>query len=425
MSVIPILLTIDWLLWLFMAASVFYVLFFSLASILPRHRTKHSSKEASATRSETSIFLVLYPAYNEDSVIRTSVQTFLRQDYPTDHYKLAVISDHMTEATNSWLASQPITLLTPQFDKSSKARALQYAIHNCQSPLPTPHFTHVVILDADNVVSPDFLTRLNRECLAGHRAIQCHRTAKNTDSDIAVLDGLSEEINNSIFRRGHNRVGLSSALIGSGMCIDYGWFASHVDHLSTAGEDKEMEAMLLQEGIHIHYAEDIFVRDEKVCGSDNFQRQRLRWMTAQVQSLCSMLPHLPRAIAKLNIDYADKTLQQALIPRSMLLVGIPLMAMAAHATQLIANTGHAATHCTKWWLLLATLVMALYVATPRQMRTRAILTKAAALPALALRMMRNILLIRTGDTSFIHTTHGEQANAKVKPNNTSNNKKMQ
>lgn len=362
-----------------------------------------------------STFLVLYPAYHEDSVIRTSVETFLKQDYPRNRYHLAVISDHMTEETNSWLATQPLTLLTPQFDKSSKARALQYAINVCHPSLLNPHPSHVVILDADNIVAPDFLTRLNRECLAGHHTIQCHRTAKNTDNDIAVLDGLSEEINNSIFRRGHNRVGLSSALIGSGMCFDFEWFSNHVDRLSTAGEDKELEAMLLEEGIHIHYAENILVKDEKVSGGDNFQRQRLRWMTAQAQCLRYMLPHLPHAIITRNIDYVDKTIQQALIPRSMLLVAIPVMAVLAHCIQLIVPDEHPIIHYSlftihsmKWWLLLLALAIALYVAIPPRMRTRAILSKAAALPTLVLRMLRNILHIKTDNTDFIHTTHGEQ-----------------
>ena len=403
-----------------MAASVFYVLFFSLASLLPG-----KSSKAHSSTTPYSTFLVIYPAYNEDAVIRNSVETFLNQDYPKDHYLLTVVSDHQTDDTNQWLAKQPINLLIPHFGKSSKARALQHAIHNSPTPQlpnsPTPHtFTHVVILDADNVVAPDYLSLLNAECLAGHRAIQCHRTAKNTDSDIAVLDGLSEEINNSIFRRGHNRVGLSSALIGSGICTDYQWFAAHVDRLSTAGEDKELEAMLLDEGIHIHYAEHIVVKDEKVSGDDNFQRQRLRWMTAQAQCLRAMLPHLPRALARLNTDYADKTLQQALIPRSILLVALPFMAVTTHLINyLLLNSSTPQLlnpllplSPLKWWLLLAALAIALFAATPAKLLTSRLLTPKIltfTLPRLVLRMMRNILHIRTDNTDFIHTKHGEQA----------------
>jgi hypothetical protein len=221
----------------------------------------------------------------------------------------------MTEETNNLLRELPITLLTPIFEKSSKAKAMQYAMDQIKED-----YDYVVILDADNVVESDFLEKLNDVCNKGYKAIQCHRCAKNSNNDIAVLDGVSEEINNTIFRKAHNRIGLSSALIGSGMCFDFKWFKKNVYKLSTAGEDRELEALLLMQEIYIHYEESIPVFDEKVSNKENFQKQRLRWMTAQIQSLFRMLPYIPHAIITGNIDFIDKTVQQALIPRSMLIV---------------------------------------------------------------------------------------------------------
>ena len=162
--------------------------------------------------------------------------------------------------------------------------------------LRSEDFDYIVILDADNVVEPHFLEQLNTECAKGYKAIQCHRCAKNNDNDIAVLDGVSEEINNTIFRKAHNRIGLSSALIGSGMCFDFQWFKENVYKLTTAGEDRELEALLLKQKVYIQYEPDIHVFDEKVSNKDNFQKQRLRWMTAQIQSLFRMLPYIPKAI---------------------------------------------------------------------------------------------------------------------------------
>ena len=90
----------------------------------------------------------------------------------------------MTEDTNNNLRELPVTLLTPTFKKSSKAKALQYAIAECDG-----QYDYIIILDADNVVKPDFITRINTVC-NGYKAIQCHRCAKNLDNDIAVLDCL-------------------------------------------------------------------------------------------------------------------------------------------------------------------------------------------------------------------------------------------
>ena len=384
---------IDWMLWLFMAVSVGYVAFFALVSLLPKKKRQAKTND----ESEPTDFLVIFPAYHEDTVICRSVEEFLKQDYPQAHWQLIVVSDHMRPETNQWLAEQPLTLLQPTFEKSSKAKALQFAIKEHDNWRERASNRKVVILDADNIVAPDFLTRLNAECHHIQGVVQCHRTAKNSDNDIAALDGTSEEINNTIFRRAHNQIGMSSALIGSGMCFDFEWFKAHVNNLSTAVEDRELEALIMRENIYIHYAEDIYVYDEKVSSGDNFQRQRLRWMTGQVQAFISMLPYIPKAIGKGNINYVDKTLQQALIPRSILLITLPffslLMTIVAWPWSL------------KWWVLTACLCVAIFVAIPSQLRTRALFSKVLALPALAWKMTKNIAGIKKSNTDFIHTSH--------------------
>ncbi len=348
----------EYLLWLLLACSVAYVVFFSIVSLF---QTKSKRAQQSGGAVEQTLFLVLIPAYHEDNVIRQSVDSVLRQDYPQQNYQLAVISDHMSPDTNAWLSEQALTLLQPQFEKSSKGQALQYAM----AQISAAGFSHVVILDADNIVQSDFLTRLDILCQQGYEAIQCHRTAKNSNNDIAAMDGISEEINNTLFRRAHNNIGLSSALIGSGMCFCCEWFANHVDRLSTAVEDRELESLLLREGIHIHYAEDILVMDEKVSSKENFQRQRLRWMTGQVQSLFSMLPYLSKAFLKGNIDYIDKTIQQALIPRSILLLMLPSLSVVVTLLHWQWSL--------KWWGLSIAFCLALFIAIPRPLRSKALL----------------------------------------------------
>ena len=403
MNIQVIIAIIDMLLWLIIAVNVIYVLFFALASHLPKKEHLPSSifPQPSSLSHQPS-FLVLIPAYHEDAVIINTVKSFLQQDYPKDLYQLCVISDHMDATTNEQLAVLPITLLQPTFENSSKAKALQYIVSNVRHQT-SDIYDFVIILDADNIVAPDFLSRLSQIAHPGI-AIQCHRTAKNSNNNIAALDGLSEEINNSIFRRGHNRIGLSSALIGSGMCFDYNWFKANVAKLNTVVEDRELESLLMKQGIYIHYAEDIQVLDEKVSNSDNFQRQRLRWMTGQVQALFQMLPDVPKAIIARNINYIDKTIQQALIPRSILLALIPLLCVIATTSSYIFHLPSSIFHL-KWWCLFIAFCFALYLAIPKQMRQQSLFSKLLSLPILVWKMLLNIIKIDHLDKEFIHTTH--------------------
>ena len=390
MTIWEIIHILEIILWFVIAGSVVYVVFFAIISLF-YEKEDHIAIHAAALSNRMTKFLILYPAYKEDSVIINAVEQFLLQDYPKDLYTVIVISDHMEPETNERLKKLPITLLQPTFDKSSKAKAMQFAIENVNSD-----YDNVVILDADNVVRSEFLSQLNILCSV-YDAIQCHRCAKNANNDVAVLDGASEEINNTLFRKAHNRLGLSSALIGSGMCFNYNLFKENVFKLTTAGEDREMEALLLHQGVFIKYAPDIHVFDEKVSNQDNFQRQRMRWMTAQVQSLFSQLPRVPKALIHGNINFVDKVIQQALIPRSILIVLLGGISVLMTLT--------VPEWCEKWWILLGILAISLFIAIPNQLRKRSF-SKVLAIPGLVLRMFKNILHIDRKNTDFIHTQHG-------------------
>ena len=393
--------TIDWLLWIFMAPSVIYVAFYAFVSLFSKRSplTTHPSSDLRPQtldlRPQPFSFLILYPAYKEDAVIQHSVRQFLEQNYPKDLFQVAVISDHMKDETNLQLSQLPITLHTLTFDKSSKARALQYAMQHTEES-----YDYIVILDADNVVLPDFLEQLNASCQKGYQAIQCHRCAKNSDNNIAILDGASEEINNTIFRKAHNTVGLSSALIGSGMCFEYKWFKDHVGLFETAVEDREMEIQLMKEHIFVKYEEDILVFDEKVSNNDNFERQRLRWLTGQLQCLLMMLPYLPTAIKTGNIHYIDKTMQQALIPRSILLVLTCFFAILMTIISLPWSI--------KWWGLFLTITFSIFIAIPKRMRTKALFGKIFSTIKLVGLMLGNLLKIDIKNKEFLHTTHDKK-----------------
>ena len=72
---------IDIALWLLMAASVVYILFFALVSTLWKKRVSRLTRYLtghvlSMRKKDFYSYLILYPAYNEDRVIVNSVQKF-------------------------------------------------------------------------------------------------------------------------------------------------------------------------------------------------------------------------------------------------------------------------------------------------------------------------------------------------------------
>ena len=228
-------------------------------------------------------------------------------------------------------------------------------------------------------------------------AVQAHRTAKNRDTDTAVLDAASEEINNAIFRRGHVALGLSSALIGSGMAFEYKWFRDNIARCTTSGEDKELEALLLRQGIYIDYIDGLRVLDEKVQGEGAYYNQRRRWIAAQFYALGSAVRQLPGAIAAGNLDYCDKLLQWCLPPRILLMGLVPLWTAAMTVFDPLGSI--------KWWIVLLLLLFALALALPDEQTDRQLGRALRRMPVLFLLTAANLFRLRGTKDKFIHTEH--------------------
>lgn len=342
-----ILYAFDILLFIIVGLTVLYFTIFSFGSLFSQHKTIPTAKRHNR-------FIILIPSYKQDNTIVETVKNILGQTYPERLFDVTVISDHQKEITNFKLAQYPITLLTPNFNHSSKARSLQLAINN----LPQfKIYDVVIILDAGSIVEPDFLQQMNDAFeVAGTKAIQAHRLSKNRDTAIAHLDAIFEEINNSVFRRGHVTLGISAALSGSGVAYDYKWFANNIHQINSIGEDKAIESLLMRQQIFVDYFDNIFVYDEKTRSSHDFKEQRSRWVTTQLRSIITNIKYLPSAIISKRYDFVDKIIQWMLVPRTIMVCIITFMSFILPFIYL--------SLAIKWWILFAFIMFVFAMATP-------------------------------------------------------------
>ena len=342
-----ILYIIDFLLFVVAAFTTFYLLFFSFASLINKRTNVPKARHQNR-------FLVLIPAYQQDEVILHTVDAILGQTYPQRMFDVIVISDHQSEMTNMQLAQSAITLLTPNFEKSTKAKSLQFAMLKL---LEFKIYDVVVILDADNIVEPEFLEQMNDAYeMAGTKAVLAHRIPRNRDTPSARVSAVLDEINNSIFRKGHINVGLSAALSGSGVAYDFNWFKANIMKVRSSDEDKELEAQLAHQSIFVDYFDHIFVYDEKVRKTSEFNRQRGRWLVAQLRTLIKNIRFLPVALFNRQYDWVDKIIQWMLLPRTILLSICILMSIILPFIYF--------TLAIKWWFIVVVFGFAMAFATP-------------------------------------------------------------
>ncbi|MFR1234948.1 MAG: glycosyltransferase family 2 protein [Barnesiella sp.] len=342
-------------------------------------------------------FAVLFPAYMEDKVIVNSVKDFFLQKYPRENYDVFVISAEMKDETNKALEALSATVITVDETCHTKIRALQKATDYIAEN--KPEYDMVVVLDADNLVDPDFLEHLNNAFYSGCSAVQTHRVAKNMNTSVAVLDAVSEEMNNSIFRKGHTKLGFSAGLIGSGMAFEYDIFRKIIYNADSVGEDKQLEVLLLKQNIYIEYLADIHTYDEKVKKSSQFYEQRKRWLFSQVHNLFLGARALPKALFNGNWDYCNKLFQWIMPPRVMLFGSILIIACLLLPFSFYMSI--------KWFILFGVLCVTFALAIPDYLVNKRLLKALFYVPVLFMLMFFNHFRIFRSHKTFVHTPHDE------------------
>ncbi|MGF2412502.1 glycosyltransferase family 2 protein [Ferruginibacter sp.] len=376
-----------------LGSATLYIFIFSFAGLFYKQ-----SKYVTAKKSRK--IAVLIPGYQEDEVIIEVAKSALQQQYPTDLFDVVIIADSFQQETLTALKTLPIKVIEVSFDKSTKSKALNKGMAALSS-----QYDIAVVLDADNVMALDFLSKINAAFEQGFIAVQGHRAAKNTNNSWAILDAVSEEINNNIFRKGHRVLGLSSAIIGSGMAFKYDYFKQLMSTVTAVGGfDKEIELKMLKAGHKIIYLDDALVYDEKVQKADVFGNQRRRWLSAQLhyfrKDFFNALKHL---FLKGNIDYFDKAMQFIQPPRILLLGAVMLLGVSFVVVNFLLNNDF--IFSAGWIIIAVACILSFLFSIPKSFYNANTFKALVSLPKGMLMMLLSLLKIKGANKKFIHTKH--------------------
>ncbi|MEI6753156.1 MAG: glycosyltransferase [Paludibacter sp.] len=394
-----ILHIIEYTIFIYLGLSAIYILIFAFAG-----RLMSGNKIKNVKHIKLRKYAVLIPGYKEDNVISEVAIESLKQDYPKDFFDVVIIADSFLPETIEKLKHLPIELIEVVFEKSTKSKALNKAME-----ILGDNYDVALVLDADNIMETDFISKINNAFDKGFQIVQGHRIAKNTNTSFAILDAISEELNNHIFRKGHRALSLSSALIGSGMAFDYSLFKKRMSEINAVGGfDKELELTFLRDKKKIEYVEDALVYDEKVQKVEVFENQRKRWLSAQFvyfgRFFFSGLYHL---LFKGNIDFFDKVIQMISPPR-ILLIGITgILALIISLVQIFTPTTDFFSIPYSYWIIVFIIVvLAFILSIPAKFYNRETLNALLTLPKAFASMFSSLFKLKGANKKFIHTQHG-------------------
>ena len=292
----------------------------------------------------------------------------------------------------------PIVVNEVSFEKSTKVKSLRAAL----SDFDDNEYDIALVLDADNMLQDDFLLKINDKFNNGCRAIQGRRVAKNKNTSFAILDGVSEHINNHIHRKGPSALGISANVIGSGMAFDFKLFKEVIGiNQAVGGFDRQLQLNVVERKVKIEYLHEALIYDEKVDNASHFSAQRRRWISSQLYYLRKNFFRGVNSLFKGDLAYFRFSVLNNLIPPNLIyiasLIFIVGLSALLHNLVLISPI--------LWLAILALTLTAFFAAAPKGLMSRQNLRALASLPMALFLMVRAILRIKGANKTFIHTPH--------------------
>ncbi len=241
-------------------------------------------------------FAVVITAHEDTRFINPIIDSLLKQRYP--NYIVYVVADGC-DVSQLKYSDEKIVILRPEINLNSKVKSIHHAIESFRK-----EHEALVIFDVDNLVHPDFLLVMNRYFSKGFRAVQADFRAKNLNTEFARMDAIGDLYNFFTDREARSELGLSSAIWGSGICIDTEIYKNVTYKDNLGGFDKKLQLDIIKEAGFIAFAKEAILYDEKIASGVALEKQRTRWISSQFKYFSQGWNLLVKSIFRFRIDHS-------------------------------------------------------------------------------------------------------------------------
>ncbi len=250
-----------------------------------------AKQKPSPTAGPTHRFALLVPAHDEEKLLPALLENIRQLDYPRQLFALYVVADNCTDQT-AVLARAAGVVAYERFDRIhiGKGYALQWLLARLQED--GAHFDAAVILDADSVISSNFLTVMDAQLASGARVIQAHYAVLNPGRTwVMSLRAAALALVHYLRPLGRTALGGSVGLKGNGMVFHRSILAEHQWSASVT-EDIEYHMSLVLAGERVVFAPDATVWAEMPGTLHSAHSQNVRWEQGRLQLAAQYIPKL-------------------------------------------------------------------------------------------------------------------------------------
>jgi len=264
--------------YLIFAVTLFYALYFFISGWVGLVKKAKVSFEKVEAKNR---FAILIPARNEEMVIGNLIDSLKNQNYPREFYTIYAIPNNSSDRTEEVARSHGATILNCSVPTKTKGDVLEYAFSKLGEREDIDAY---IVFDADNVVHPDYLARMNDVLCEGHKVAQGFRDSKNpSDNWISGSYSIFYWIQNFFFSKARMQMGGAASINGTGFMIKKEIIDEYGFDTYTLTEDVEFTAQCALNNIKVFFAEDAITYDEQPTEFNASWKQRKRWSMGNIQ----------------------------------------------------------------------------------------------------------------------------------------------
>ncbi len=294
-----------------------------------------SRKKSVLTGEQKSRFLILIPAHNEEQLLPELLTNLRQLAYPKSQYSVHVVADNCTDRTAE-IARQEGAVAHERTNDAQRGKgyALQWLLGRLQEA-NEPHDA-VLILDADSIVSSNFLQVMDARLARGERVIQAYYAVRNPEQSWSVsLRYVALALLHYLRPSGRMVLGGSMGLKGNGMVFVADILRQH-EWSASVTEDIEFHMTLVLDGERVMFAPNAVVEAEMPQTLSGSQTQNSRWEQGRLEMARHYIPKLLRgsraAVKKGEYGRAYllfDAVMEHIIPPFSLLMGMSGLALIA------------------------------------------------------------------------------------------------
>jgi cellulose synthase/poly-beta-1,6-N-acetylglucosamine synthase-like glycosyltransferase len=309
-------------------------------------------------------YAIVVPARNEEVVLPQLIDSIHHQNYPPELIDIFVVADSCTDNTASLARSKGAIVYERSFDakRVGKGFALEYVLKQILRNHADEKYDAYIVLDADNLLDPNYVAEMNRSFSQGERVLTSYRNSKNYGSNW-ISAGYSLWFLREARYLNHPRhqIGTSCAISGTGFLIHHeivermeGW-----DYFLLT-EDIEFTIANVIEGERIGYCDGAILYDEQPVSFMQSWRQRLRWAKGYLQVFQKYGARLfKRLFSTGNFACADMIMSTA--PTVLFLMMCTIVNLIACGIGVLLEYRYVAMLFQSVWGLLLNMYLSLFI----------------------------------------------------------------